>query len=309
MLVGLECADDAGIYKISPDLALVQTVDLFTPIVGDPYTYGLIAAANSLSDIYAMGGTPITALNVSCFSIEIEMEMLAEILRGAADKLAEAGAALLGGHTITDKEVKYGMAVTGIIHPDKIITNGGAKPGDKLVLTKYLGTGITSNAYKNALIGDEAFAQTVESMTTLNKYASEAMIAVGVNACTDITGFGLAGHLNEMLSASEVSCILSFSKLPLLDGLLELVGGDQATGGAYVNQIYFEKHVVFEDEISEDEKMAIFDPQTSGGLLISVDSQKAEKLMEELKNRNVNAAIIGEIVPSINNEHKVKMRR
>lgn len=283
---------------------MVQTVDVFTPIVDDPYTYGQIAAANSLSDIYAMGAKPITALNVSCFSTDIPPEMLAEVLLGSLDKLKESGTVLLGGHTVTDNEIKYGLAVTGVIHPDKIMTNGGAKSGDKLILTKSIGTGIFSTALKNNTIGDEEFAEAVKSMATLNKKAAEAMQSVGANACTDVTGFGLAGHLFEMIDASDVSCELKFDEISFLDGLFDLIDKDEVPGGAFANQKYFGNHFVFEDELSETQKLGFFDPQTSGGLLISVNADKAIGLMQELKDKNVNARMIGEVIANTDQHNK-----
>jgi len=304
LLVGLSGADDAGVYKISEDTALVQTVDVFTPIVDDPYVYGLIAAANSLSDIYAMGAKPITALNVSCFTTEVPPKMLADILLGSLEKLKESGTVLLGGHTVTDKELKYGLAVTGLIHPDEIITNAGAKPGDKLILTKAIGTGIMSTALKNGTIGDDEFEEAVDSMATLNKVASEAMQKIGVNACTDVTGFGLAGHLFEMLDASGVSCRLQFAKIPFLNGLFKLIEQDEVPGGAFANQRYFGKHFIYQDELSEAEKIGFFDPQTSGGLLISVPAKCADELLNELKDKKVKAEMIGEILDNTTNKNK-----
>ena len=310
LLVGLSGADDAGVYKISEDTALVQTVDVFTPIVDDPYVYGLIAAANSLSDIYAMGAKPVTALNVSCFSTEIPPKMLADVLLGSLEKLKEAGTVLLGGHTVTDKEIKYGLAVTGLIHPDKIMTNAGAKPGDKLILTKALGTGIISTALKNGTIGEAEFAEAVNSMSALNKTASEVMQEIGANACTDVTGFGLAGHLFEMIDASDVSCTLNFDKIPFLSKLFELIEQEEVPGGAYANQRYFGGHFVYQDELSDTEKLGFFDPQTSGGLLISVPADKADELLNELKNKKVRAEMIGEIVENTNETNKkIKVKR
>lgn len=297
LIVGLGTSDDAGVYKISEDLALIQTVDFFTPVVDDPYTYGLVAAANSLSDVYAMGGQPKTVLNICCFAKEVPAKMLAEILRGGADKVSESGAVLLGGHTVTDKEIKYGLAVTGVVHPDKVLANAGANPGDVLVLTKPLGTGIISTAYKNDVIGDEEFNEAIVSMSTLNKSASEAMQKVGVNACTDITGFGLAGHMYELASASGVACRVSFSKLPFLQGLFELIDKSQVPGGAYANKGHFGKWVTFDEDISDAQKIAVFDPQTSGGLLISVEAEKADDLVRELKDKGTLCAeIVAEVV-------------
>lgn len=304
LIVGLKTSDDAGVYRISPDLALIQTVDFFTPIVDDPYTFGLVAATNALSDVYAMGGKPLTALNICCFSTGVSPEVLANILRGGADKIREAGAVLLGGHTVTDNEIKYGVAVTGVVHPDRVSTNAGAKPGDVLVLTKPLGTGILSTAYKNDAIGEEAFSQAIRSMTTLNRAASEVMQSVGVNACTDITGFGLSGHLYEMAEASGVKCKVNFSKLPFMAGIFELIEKEYVPGGAFANRRHFGQWVTFTDEFSDIERMAVFDPQTSGGLLMSVASEKADELVNGLINqKTLCAEVIGEVVQNTGEEN------
>jgi len=310
LIVGLGTSDDAGVYRISPDMALLQTVDFFTPIIDDPYNFGLIAAANALSDIYAMGGRPMTVLNICCFSTEVPPHVLADILRGGADKVAEAGAVLLGGHTVSDKEIKYGLAVTGTVHPDRVYANAGAKAGDVLVLTKPLGTGIFSTAYKNDVIGEDGLSEAVRSMTTLNRAASEAMQKIGVNACTDITGFGLTGHMAEMAAASKVRCRVRFSSLPFLAGIFDLIEKDQVPGGAYANEDHFGQWVAFEDQLSDGEKIAVFDPQTSGGLLISVAAQKADALVRELKEREtLCAGIIGEVVRDIGEADKITIYR
>jgi selenide, water dikinase len=297
LIVGLKTSDDAGVYRISSDLALIQTVDFFTPVVDDPYTFGLVAAANALSDVYAMGGKPLTALNICCFSTGVPPEVLAEILRGGVDKILEAGAVLLGGHTVTDKEIKYGVSVTGTVHPDRVVTNAGAKPGDVLILTKPLGTGILSTAFKNNAIGEEGLSEAVRSMTTLNKGASEAMQKVGVHACTDVTGFGLAGHLYEMASASGVYAKVILSELPIMAGVLAQIEKDNVPGGAYANRKHFGQWVDFEDGISDLYKMEVFDPQTSGGLLLSVPKEKVNELINELNKQKVLCTnIIGEII-------------
>lgn len=297
LIVGLKTSDDAGVYRIAPDLALIQTVDFFTPIVDDPYTFGLVAATNALSDVYAMGGKPLTALNICCFSVGVESEILAEILRGGVEKILEADAVLLGGHTVTDNEIKYGVSVTGIVHPDKVVTNAGAKPGDVLILTKPIGTGILSTAFKNDSIGEEGLAEAIRSMTTLNKAASEVMQKVGVNACTDVTGFGLTGHLYEMTSASGVQARVFASELPIMDGVFEQIEKEFVPGGAYANRRHFGQWVDFEDGISELYKMVVFDPQTSGGLLISVPEEKAGVMIDELKKQKVlSTQIVGEII-------------
>lgn len=310
LIVGLGTSDDAGVYKISPDLALIQTVDFFTPVVDDPYTYGLVAAANSLSDIYAMGGKPTTVLNICCFTKEVPPQMLAEILRGGADKVSESGAVLLGGHTVTDNEIKYGLSVTGVVHPERVYTNAGSKTGDALVLTKPLGTGIISTAFKNDVIGEDGFSEAIESMSTLNKAASEAMQKVGVNACTDITGFGLAGHMYEMAEASGKKYNVNFSKLPFMSGLFELIEKDQVPGGAFANKRHFGQWVSFEDGITEAEKISVFDPQTSGGLLISVNTDKADELVNMLKEKGTLCAeIIGVVVSDNAISEKISIHR
>lgn len=297
LIVGLKTSDDAGVYRITPDLALIQTVDFFTPIVDDPYTFGLVAATNALSDVYAMGGKPLTALNICCFSTGMPPEVLAEILRGGVDKILEAGAVLLGGHTVTDNEIKYGVSVTGTVHPEKVVTNAGAKAGDLLILTKPLGTGILSTAFKNNAIGEEELAEAIRSMTTLNRSASEAMQKVGVNACTDVTGFGLTGHLYEMAEASCVHARVHTSQLTIMKGVLEQIEKENVPGGAYANRKHFGQWVYFDDGISDVLKMTVFDPQTSGGLLISVPVEKADELIKELEERKTLCTkIIGEII-------------
>ncbi len=308
LLVGLKTSDDAGVYKISDDLALIQTVDFFTPIVDDPYTFGLVAATNALSDVYAMGGKPLTALNICCFSTGVDSEALADILRGGADKIMEAGAVLLGGHTVTDNEIKYGVSVTGLVHPGKVVTNAGSKPGDLLVLTKPIGTGILSTALKNDAIGEEAYMEAIQSMTTLNKAASYVMQRVGVNACTDVTGFSLMGHSYEMASASGVQFRIFASEVPLMEGVLALAAKEYVPGGAYANRKHFGQWVNFKNEISDPLKLAFFDPQTSGGLLMSVEKGKAGLLIEELKKENVvRSRIIGEVVDQGTEENVINV--
>lgn len=297
LIVGFGTCDDAGVYKIAPDYALIQTVDFFTPIVDDPYTFGAIAATNALSDVYAMGGTPLTALNICCFSTGLDPEVYAEILQGGLDKVTEAGAVVLGGHTVTDNEVKFGVSVTGFVHPDKVLTNGGAKPGDVLVLTKSIGTGIISTAFKNNIIEEIGMAEAITSMSTLNKAAAEAAQKIGVNACTDVTGFGLTGHSYEVAAASKVNIRIDISKVPVMDGVLELIEKDCIPGGGYANRSHYEKWVEFEGNISETKKALVFDPQTSGGLLISVPKEKADALVKELSERKtLKSQVIGEVL-------------
>lgn len=296
LIVGFGNCDDAGVYRIAPDYALIQTVDFFTPIVDDPYTFGSIAATNALSDVYAMGGTPLTALNICCFSTGLEPEIYAEILQGGLDIVTEAGAVVVGGHTVTDNEVKFGVSVTGFVHPDKVLTNGGAKPGDVLILTKPLGTGVLSTAFKNQLIEEEDLEEAITSMTTLNKAACEAAVEVGVNACTDVTGFGISGHSYEVASASNVNIRIDISKIPVMKQVLDLIEKECIPGGGYANRSHYEQWVEFEGDISEVKKALVFDPQTSGGLLLSVPKEKADELVKALETRKtLRSQVIGEV--------------
>ncbi|MBE6052761.1 MAG: selenide, water dikinase SelD [Clostridium sartagoforme] len=297
LLVGFDKSDDAGVYKISDDLALVQTVDFFTPVANDPYTYGQIAAANALSDVYAMGGKPLTALNLSCFSATIGADILAEILKGGADKIREAGATIAGGHTITDEEIKYGVSVTGLVHPDKVISNSGAKVGDLLILTKPLGSGVLTTALKIEFITDEEFEEAAKVMSTLNKIASEEMQKIGANSCTDITGFGLIGHSYEMAAGSGVALEINSKKIPIMNKVGDLVKEYCLPSGAYSNEKHFEKWVSFGENIDDTMRLTLFDPQTSGGLLISVSEDKAKELLMNINNRSeIQAEIIGRVV-------------
>lgn len=298
LIVGINTADDAGVYKISDDMALILTVDFFTPIVDDPYTYGQISAANSLSDVYAMGGRPLTALNVVGFHQKhFSLDVLVEILKGGADKVAEAGAVIAGGHTIMDEELKYGLAVTGIIHPDKVVTNAAARPGDKLVLTKPLGSGILSTAIKAGLDLGELSERVNAVMATLNKNAAEAMQEIGVNACTDITGFGLLGHTYEMAAGSQVGINIWACNAPIFERTLALINEGYVPGGTNNNRYFLEDKVTLSDSISWALSTALFDAQTSGGLLISVAEDKVDALVSLLKQRGVEtAAVIGEVV-------------
>lgn len=297
LLVGFDMSDDAGVYQITPDLALVQTVDFFTPIVDDPFLYGQIAAANSLSDIYAMGGKPLTALSIACFSCSLDPKILVEILKGGEDKIKESGTILLGGHTVTDEEMKYGLSVTGTIHPAKVVTNSGAKPGDLLILTKPLGTGIITTAFKFDMITEAETKEATTNMATLNRDASEAMQRVGVNACTDVTGFGLIGHTCEMAQGSKVLIRIQSTAVPIMAGVLSLIEQEAIPGGAFSNRKYFQDWVTFEDAVSENLRIAFCDPQTSGGLLISVPKEKADELLAEINSgKESKAFIIGEVL-------------
>jgi selenide,water dikinase len=298
VLVGLETSDDAGVYRLNDEVALVQTVDFFTPIVDDPFTFGQIAAANALSDVYAMGGTPLTAMNLVAFPIKtLSPSILKEILLGGLTKMDEAGVALVGGHTVEDPEVKYGLAVTGVVHPNKILTNAKAVPGDQLVLTKPLGTGIISTALKGGMASSEAIRKIVESMVALNRKASERMEAFGVHACTDITGFGFMGHALEMVSASQVGMVIQSKNIPIFPEAMEYARLGLIPGGAHSNRQFFSCRVDVDSRVPSLLIDILYDPQTSGGLLISLPSEKAERLVETLKKEeNIDSSIVGQVV-------------
>lgn len=296
LLVGIEHSDDAGVYRLDDSTALVLTVDFFPPLVDDPYDYGRIAAANSLSDVYAMGGRPLTALNIVGFpDRDLPVEMLSEILRGGAERVAAAGAVIVGGHTVRDAEVKYGLSVTGVVHPNRIVTNGGAKPGDVLVLTKPLGTGVLTMTAKNEVIPQSALAQAIDVMADLNAAACAAMLEVGAHAATDITGFGLLGHAFEMASASNTTIELFADKVPLLDDTLRLAREGIITRACRSNLDYLKPHI---DTTNIDETMIkiLGDAQTSGGLLIAVAEAQADQLMERLRALGTRAsAVVGKV--------------
>ena len=271
---------------MTDDIALIQTVDFFTPILDDPYLYGQISAANSLSDVYAMGGTPITALNVAGVSTGyFDADTIAAIFRGGIEKAAEAGAVVLGGHTISDKELKYGLAVTGIVHPEKIITNSGARPGDVLVLTKPVGTGVVTTALKQAKVTERELGETILSMTTLNKFAAEAMQKIGVHAATDVTGFGLLGHLHELLVASGTGAEIFAHSIPFVKGALKFAKMGTIPAGSRANQFYLDdgEKVELVADISEEHEVLLYDAQTSGGLIIAVEPSKSEALLEAIR--------------------------
>jgi selenide,water dikinase len=294
VLVGTE--DDAGVYQLGEDVAVVQTVDFFTPIVDNAYDFGAIAAANALSDIYAMGAKPLTALNLVAFPKDGPMEVLGEIIRGGAEKAQEAGVVIIGGHSIDDKEPKYGMAVTGIAHPAKLALKNGARPGDALVLTKPLGIGIISTAIKAGRAPEEMIATATGSMALLNKAASEAMVEIGVRGATDITGFGLLGHLHEMLHRSCVSAKLFLSQIPVIEGVRALAKFS-VPGGTRTNLKYISDRVDWVAGITEEEKLILADAQTSGGLLIAVAKEKLEALLAALEARGVKTrSVIGEVI-------------
>lgn len=297
LLVGIEKLDDAGIYKITEDIALVQTVDFFTPIVDDPFLFGQIAAANALSDVYAMGGRPVTAMNMVCFpSTTLDKSILAEIIKGGISKIKEAGAVLAGGHSIMDKEIKYGLSVTGLVHPKRIWANGSARPGDKLILTKPLGCGIMSTAIKQGIITEKGAQEALDSMARLNQSAALVFAKHDISACTDVTGFSLMGHGLEMAEGSDVTLRIHSSTVPLMDGILELVKQDAIPGGAHRNRKYYGPRIAFGRDLSLPQEI-FFDPQTSGGLLGAVRSSEADACLDELKkNGNIKAAIIGEVL-------------
>jgi selenide,water dikinase len=299
LLVGIETSDDAGVFRLREDLAIVNTVDFFTPVVDDPYTYGQISATNSLSDVYAMGGEPKTAMNIVCFpQSDLDKEILAEILRGGMDKATEAGVVIVGGHSVADDEIKYGMAVTGVIDPRRVIRNVGAQVGDVVVLTKPLGTGILTTALKRAHLHEEEYAAAVTSMATLNDKAARAMLRHTVHACTDITGFSLMGHACEMAMGSGVTLHLHASALPLLPGALRLALEGYITGGCKRNRDYLADKVRAASSVPQDFNDVAFDPQTSGGLLIVVPEQESQALVRDLLAEGVlAAAVIGAVHP------------
>jgi selenide, water dikinase len=320
VLVGFDHADDAGVYQIAPDTALVQTVDFFTPIVDDPYTFGQIAATNSLSDVYAMGGRPLSSLALVCFPENADIAILEQILAGGLSKMVEAGCTVIGGHSIRDDETKFGYSVTGVVHPERVLANEGARPGDVLILTKPLGTGVISTAIKKEKAAPEWIEEAVRSMTTLNKVAAEILTGSmgtgalthpaergptfetkaarrpwAVHALTDVTGFGLIGHTRELALASNVSVQLFSRDLPLLPGALECVRSGYIPGGLKANRQFAECVVEYKNDIAEEVKTLLFDPQTAGGLLISVAEQDGAELIQELRNAGVPGAIIGHI--------------
>ena len=304
-MVGIETAEDAGVYKISDNLALVQTADFITPVVDDPFTFGQIAVANALSDVYAMGGKPIAAINLVMFaSCQVPIEYLPKILEGGASKLKEAGVSLIGGHTVDDLETKYGLSIIGIVHPEKIIRNSTARVGDVLIYTKPLGIGVLTTAIKANLASQEEVEEVSKVMTTLNKTPSEVMVEVGVNACTDITGFGFLGHLFEMVKYSNVGAEIYVNNFSFLEGARDYASMGLLPAATYENMDYVKDFVEFDSLVDEDTRALLFDPQTSGGLLISVPEEKSEKLLRKLREKGViHATIVGKIVK----EKKIKV--
>jgi len=297
VLVGFENADDAGVYQLAPDLALVQTVDFFTPIVDDPFVYGQIAAANSLSDVYAMGGRPISALSVVAFPQKADVGILEQILLGGHRKMEEAGCAVIGGHSIGDEEIKFGYAVTGLISPSRILSNSAARPGDALVLTKRLGTGVISTALKREAADEVSVNAAIESMCMLNRTACEIMLRFRSHAATDITGFGLLGHAREVALASSVGLEIDHARLQFLPGALEAARAGHQPGGLKNNREFVSGCVQVRNSFAPEVEALLYDPQTSGGLLISVEAEDAPALEKALHDAGVPAAIIGRVLP------------
>lgn len=297
LLVGTETGDDAAVYRLNDETALVLTVDFFPPITDDPFEFGLIAAANSLSDVYAMGGRPLLALNIVGFPVGLPKEVLGEVLRGGYTKAAEAGCLIVGGHTVDDAEPKYGLSVVGIVEPGRQVTNAAAQPGDALVLTKPLGTGVITTAGKQRKAPREVLQTAVATMATLNRGAAEAMMKVGVHACTDITGFGLMGHLRSMVRGSKVSARIHLRRVPVLPGTWELLDQGVAPGGTHRNLSSVADTVRWHHDLTQREQLLLCDAQTSGGLMIAVSQDRLAALLSELQAHGVpTTAVIGEII-------------
>ena len=296
LLVGINTGDDAAVYRLDDKTALVVTVDFFTPITDDPYEFGLVAAANSLSDVYAMGARPLLALNVVGFPAALAAELLGDVLRGGYDKATEAGCLIVGGHTVDDEEPKYGLSVVGLVGPGKQVSNANARPGDALVLTKPIGTGIITTGAKAGTAPADVLKNAVAVMATLNRAASEAMMKVGVNACTDVTGFGLMGHLTSMVRGSGVGATVRLADVPVLPGARELLAAGTAPGGTYRNMNSVADSTDWDDSLTEEDRLLLCDAQTSGGLLISVPAEDLDALVAGLREAAVpTVAVIGEI--------------
>ena len=291
VIVGFETSDDAGVFRLNDDTALVQTVDFFTPIVDDPETYGQIAAINSLNDVYAMGGTPLSALSIVCYPQKGDWDILGKILLGGQKALNAEGVVVIGGHSVDDAEMKFGYAVTGIVHPDKVIRNSGAKAGDVLILTKPIGTGAINTAVKNGVARESTVAAAIKAMTTSAARASKVMQSVGANGCTDVTGFGLLGHAYEMAKGSQVTIEIESEKVPLLPDVLELIAQGMLTRGDKNNRDYVGETVKIADSVSREMQSSLFDPQTAGGLLISLTEENASRFLDEMPD----AIIIGRV--------------
>ncbi|SHI02322.1 selenophosphate synthase [Clostridium collagenovorans DSM 3089] len=295
LIVGIETSDDAAVYKLTDELAAIQTLDFFTPVVDDPYTFGQIAAANSLSDVYAMGGKPSVALNIVCFPNCLDINILGEILKGGADKVMECGAVVIGGHSVSDDEPKYGLSVMGLVHPDKVLKNCGTNVGDVLILTKPIGTGILNTAIKAEMADKESYDYAVKVMSTLNKYAGEIMMDYEVTACTDITGFGIMGHAYEMAQGSDVTLKLYKDEIPYIEKAKEFAEMGLVPAGTYSNRSYLDGKYRL-NNIPEWFEDILFDPQTSGGLLISCSKEVAKDMMEELSKLDLPSSVIGEAI-------------
>lgn len=301
LIVGMERPDDAGVYRLTDDIALIQTLDFFTPIVDDPYDFGRVAVANALSDIYAMGGRPLVAMNIICFPVsDMDISVLEDVLRGGSEKMREAGVLLVGGHSVEDREIKYGLSVTGVVHPDRVVRNVGARDGDVLVLTKPLGTGIVGTAVKAGLAGKGAEERIVRSMAKLNDVPAQIMSSYDVHACTDVTGFGLVGHACEMIEGTSVGIRLFASRVPVFEETLAYASMGLIPAGAYRNRSFREPMVEVAAGISDDLVMILYDPQTSGGLLIAVDAAQAENLLADLYASGiVEARIVAEVTGAL----------
>jgi len=298
VIVGLDRADDAGVYKISDDMVLIQTVDFFTPIVDDPYWFGQIAAANALSDVYAMGGTPKTAMNLVAFPIkQMDIAVLRQIIQGGLDKLTEAEVVLIGGHSIEDKELKYGLSITGVVHPERVLTKKDMRAGDRLILTKPLGTGIVNTVIKAGMASADLIDQVTHLMASLNRDAARIMSNFNITACTDVTGFGLLGHLAEMVCGSSMSVRVFSDQVPVIAQALEFASMGLIPAGAYKNREFRESTIDFAETVERSRQDVLVDPQTSGGLLISVSTNQAAELITALKDTGVgDAAEIGEVL-------------
>ncbi|MBN1693710.1 MAG: selenide, water dikinase SelD [Dehalococcoidales bacterium] len=305
LIAGMERSEDAGVFKLTDDLAIVQTVDFFTPIVDDPYDFGRITVANSLSDVYAMGARPLTALNVVCFpQAAMDFSVLRKVLEGGLDMMHEADVILLGGHTVDDPELKYGLSVTGVIHPDKVVHNNAARPGDVLVLTKPIGTGIISTAIKAGTASPAAIKRITDSMAALNRAASEAMVALGAHACKDVTGFGLLGHAAEMIEGTHVGMEINSAAVPLFPETKEYYEKGMFAAGLRRNRAFRKNMVTFAPSVPDYLQDLLFDPQTSGGLLIALPASKAPRLQEKLKKSGIKAPVIGKVVA----QHKSRIK-
>jgi selenide, water dikinase len=296
LIVGIETADDAGVYRLSDDLALVQTVDFFTPIVDDPFNYGRIAALNSINDVWAMGGTPLTALAVTCFPKKgVDFQILADIMRGGLQVLIENNVALVGGHSVDNQQIMFGYAVTGTIDPRRVVTNRDARAGDALILTKPIGTGVVSTGIKFGKAADEVMRASLETMLLAGREAARLMVEAGAHAATDVTGFALLGHAWEMARASGVTLEIDAASVPLIEGALDLAAAGLLTSGDKSNRIYVGEDLLIEEGVGKELTSLLFDPQTAGGLLIALDESRAEELLKALRRTYTDAAIIGRV--------------